>query len=106
MVPEVLKVHGDMEVDAKISKDTCLQISCFSANYRQLTRGQLGISLNQIHWLRNYTAGKLFRIGRFEYMLRPFRGTLTVYRHRDDGTVLALAPDGACYDEGGYEVDK
>lgn len=102
MVPRVLAVHQEMGVGPEVSRETCQQIACFSGNYRRMTRGRLGIPLSQLYWLRHYTAGRLFRIGRFEYMLRQFGANVTVYRHRESGHVLALAPDGVRYNRKGY----
>ena len=50
-----------------------------------------------LYWYRHYLAGVLFRVGRMEYMIKPFRGGVVAYRHRDTGEVVALAEDGVRY---------
>ena len=59
------------------------------------TQGRPGIFNKQYYWFRNYLADNLyFRIGRFEYWLKPFELNFMVFRHRQSGVVLALAGDG------------
>lgn len=102
LVPRVLTLHRQMGVPEDVTRDTCQQIACFSSNYRRMTDGWLGIPIKQLYWLRHYDAGRLFRVGRFEYMLRPFGAAISVYRHRESGRVIALAPDGVRYNREGY----
>jgi hypothetical protein len=102
MVPRARALHRSMGIPEEISRDTCSQISCFVGNYQRMTGKQLGIPLRHLYWLRNYTAGRLFRLGRLEYMFKPFPGGVQVYCHRVTGQVVALAPDGMRYNEAGY----
>ncbi|MBE6381275.1 MAG: hypothetical protein E7047_10145 [Lentisphaerae bacterium] len=48
------------------------------------------------HWMRFFVEGKLFRIGRFEYMIEPLIMKLLphVYKHRSSGRIVALCRDG------------
>jgi hypothetical protein len=106
MVPRVQERHRELGVPEEVSRETCLQVSCFAENYRRGARGQLGIYRQQLYWLRHYPAGRLFRLGRFEYMLQPYRGGVDVYRHRETGDIVALAPAGMRYDADGYALRK
>jgi len=90
-----------MGVSEEITRATCQQIACFAGNYQRATQ-RLGIASRQISWLRHYTAGRLFRIGRMEYMLRPFSGAVQVYRNVNTGAIIALAADGTRYNTAGY----
>lgn len=102
MVPRVRAVHRSMGVPDEVTRETCTEVSCFAGNFHRMTGGRLGIAWNTLGWLRLYPAGKLFRLGRFEYMIQPFRGGVEVYRQRETGAVIALAPDGARYTPEGY----
>jgi hypothetical protein len=104
MVPRIKSIHESMSVPEQVTRDTCSQISCVTGNYRRMTSGRLGVTLNTLHWLRIYAAGRLFRIGRMEYMLGPFPGGPSVYQHHETGETIALASDGVRYDEEGYLV--
>src|SRR5579871_133721 len=104
MVPRVIARHREIGVSEEVGRETCLEVSCFAENYRRGTRGRLGIYRQQLYWLRHYPAGSLFRHGRMEYRLAPYSGGVEVYRHRDTGEVLALAPDGKRFNDEGYAV--
>lgn len=102
MVPRVIEKHQELGVSDEVTRETCLQVRCFAENYRRGRRGLLGVFRPQLGWLRHYTAGRLFRLGRMEYMLQPFNGGVDVYRHAATGEVLALAPDGMRVNGSGY----
>jgi len=42
-----------------------------------------------LYWMRNSATGILYRLGRMEYMHKPFHGQLLTFRHRRSGEVLA-----------------
>ena len=100
--PYVQSVHQKLGVSAEITRATCHQVACFATNYYNMTNGLFGITLNQIYWLRNYTNGQLFRIGRFEYRIRSFGSWLEAYRNKETRQVIALSVDGARYTVDGY----
>jgi hypothetical protein len=104
MVPRTLAVHESLGVPEEVTRETCLQISCFADNYRRGRGGRLGLFRDQLFWARNYTDGKLFRVGRFEYKLEPMEPFVHVFRRRSDGLVAALSEDGRWYDDAGYAV--
>ena len=60
------------------------------------THGRLGYPESGHHWARFYVEGRLFRVGRLEYMIEPapLRFTPAVFRRRSDGKVIALCRDG------------
>ena len=94
MVRRVRGAHAAMGVPDAVTRETCLQLSCFARNYAGMSGGELGVALTQLYWTRHYPACRLFRLGRMEYMIRGFRGSLVGYRHRSSGLVVALAEDG------------
>ena len=102
VVPRVRAVHKTMGVPDEVTRETCTQVSCFAGNYRRMTGGRLGVTRNTLPWLRHYMAGRLFRLGRMEYMIQPYRGGAEVYRNRETGAVIALAPEGVRYNREGY----
>ena len=102
MVPRVRAKHRELGVAEEVTRETCQEIWCFSDNYRRGHDGRVGIPLNQLFWLRLYPAGRLFRVGRFEYKLQPYNGGVEVYRDRETGETIALAPDGMRFNREGY----
>ena len=106
MVRRVASVHVELEIPADVTRATCRQIACFANNYRLGNDGRLGLFRRQLSWLRNYTDGRLFRLGRFEYMLKELDDRLTLFRDRTNGRYLALAAAGGLYDADGFAVSE
>ena len=104
MVPRVIAVHGRLGVAEDVTRATCRQIACFAGNYRGGSQGRLGLFAKQLYWLRHYTDGRLFRLGRFEYMLKTLDVGLHLFRDRQTGRHVALAPAGWTYDGHGYAL--
>jgi hypothetical protein len=71
-------------------------------NYQMLNPGRWGVDLRVVYWLRHDIAGELIRLGRIEYMNRPFTGQIQAFRHRATGETVALAEDGVAYTAEGY----
>jgi len=94
MVPMVREVQKRAGVPEHITRDTCLEVQCFADSFRDAYGGQWGLFPQHLNWLRHYVAGRLHRVGRFEFMIRPFPGSLEAYRHRGTRQVVALADGG------------
>lgn len=97
MVRRTREAHTAMGVPEEVTRATCSQLACYSQNYTRMTGGGVGIALPQIFWTRHYPACRLFRLGRMEYMIRPFRGGVLAFRHRGSGEVVALSEHGTRY---------
>src|SRR5207248_3186864 len=82
------------------------QVSCSAINFHRMTGGRLGVTRNTLAWIRHHVAGRLFRLGRMEYMIQPFRGGVEVYPHCETGEVIALAPEGVRYNPEGFVVPE
>ena len=101
-VPRIRAVHRQLGIPEDVTRDTCRVVGCQNSNYGRLHGGRPGILRKELYWIRNHLTGRLFRLGRFEFMLQPFYGPLVAYRHRSTGRVVALAVDGAWFDADGY----
>lgn len=103
MVPLTRETHAALGVSEETTRQTCREVACFANNHYDWTEGRFwGLIVGQLFWLRHYPAGRLFRLGRFEHMLQPFRGGVVVYRERESGDVVALAEAGGSYNREGY----
>ncbi|MBN2502283.1 MAG: DUF5596 domain-containing protein [Anaerolineales bacterium] len=103
---QVRAFHQAMHIPEAITQATLQQPRCFADNYAKMHSGKLGIPRSQLGWLRHYTREKYFRLGRFEYWLKPhYEHGVHVYRHTTNGRVLAFAPSGARLDDDGYALD-
>jgi len=66
--------------------------------------GQTGLEGRVLrNWLgRTVASGDLYRLGRLEFILKPFDGNIRLYRHKQSGQVQALAEAGVHFTEDGY----
>lgn len=100
-VPEISAAHRKRGVPEDVTRDTCLEIRCFSDNHVRGRGGRPGMYLNQLNWLHHYVHQPYYRLGRLEFWLKPFGGGVRVFRHRRDGHVIALSEDGHKLDREG-----
>ena len=82
MAPRVIEVHRKMGVAEATNRETLSQVSAIAGRYRSMAGGRLGVTLNTIYWMRHYVAGRLFRVGRMEYMIQPWNGGVGAWRRR------------------------
>ena len=90
-VPRMRAVHQQLGISQAITRAACTHYPEWLRIYQEHHNGQCGFLPRVLYWLRNYTEGDLYRLGRFEYMVKPFTGCLVAYRHRQTRTVVALA---------------
>ncbi len=100
-VPRTRAVHARRNVPERITRRCFSHFEESLALYAMHHAGRPGMNPGSLGWLRNHVKGDLFRLGRFEFMLKPFHGRLRAFRRRSDGTVLALAEDGVAFDAAG-----
>ncbi len=102
-IPRLREYHRTIGVPGNITRDTAREAHCFSMNYAMANDGRLGLFYKQYNWFRQYLADNLyFRIGRFEYWLKPFAADFMVFRHRATGRGTALAADGMKVTSAGF----
>lgn len=101
-VPRIRGVHAELGIPDPVSRDTCHHYLEPVRMYRERCAGHSGVQPRALYWWRNHVQGDLYRLGRLEYMLKPFNGGLQAYRHRETGEVVALAADGKWFDPDGF----
>jgi hypothetical protein len=101
-MPHVHAVHQTLGIPASVTHDTCAHIPEPVRVYQDQNGGRFGYYPRSLYWLRNHTKGDLYRLGRFEFMVKPFRGALHAFRHRQTRALLALAADATGFDTQGF----
>lgn len=101
-VPKMRAIQQPNGVPEAITRATCGDIGGAARRYRRLFDGQFGLERWLLPWFRHWADGDIHRLGRFQYMIRPFRGKLEVYRHRQTGWTLALAAEDIRFNREGY----
>ena len=100
-VPLMRRVHDDHDVPAEIVADTVADMRWhFRDNHRR--HGRYGVTSRLADWIRLHVQGRLYNIGRLQFVHEHFGDELIVYRS-DDGKVTALA-DGRPIDPATGEI--
>ena len=104
-IEPIRAIHQKLGIPQDISLDTCGRLYPeIVGRYGDHHDGQVGVWPGTVYWLRHYIRGDLYQVGRLEYMIRPFKGQVQAWRHRQQRTVAALAVDGAVFDAEGLAV--
>lgn len=93
LAPRMRAWHRRFGYPPGITTQTLRQIQDFEINYQRGAGGQ-GIYGHQFVWMSCYLTQPYVRLGRFEYEMHPFSGTIAVWKRGCDGVVLALAGEG------------
>jgi len=101
--PVIRQNYAALGVPEQYALDTVQYLSGAIQEYAAGNDEKLGISGRKLHWFSFYVQGKLFRIGRFEYMIQdPLNYLPAAYRRKSDGKVIALCRNGWQLDKNGY----
>jgi len=100
-VPRTQAVHRRLGIPESIGREGFSHYAESMALHAMQHGEQPGALPGDLTWLRNHIKGDLYRLGRLEYMLRPFGGKLQAWRHRQSGKVVALALAGQRFDAEG-----
>lgn len=93
-IPLWVETHKKMGIPEEYSRDSAKWLKGTLQIYNSAHPNQYGINRVQTYWLRWNVLGKLFRIGRFEYMDKTLpEGMPAIYRHKESRQVVALCPD-------------
>ena len=92
-VPRVEATYAKLGLPPHYALDTVHWLAGAIAEF-EAGHGCPGMSLTKPHWLRYYIEGRLFRVGRFEFMMqKPLAYLPSLWRRKSDGALCALVPD-------------
>ena len=105
MAELVKQAHANMNIDESITRDTC-ELRSSNETHKVGRDGRPGVLIRTLHWLRHYTAGRLFRLGRFTYMLKELTTPIRIYRNRESGKLVLLLPLDVYFNKDGFVVSE
>ena len=101
----VEKTYTQLGIPNEYVLDTLQYTTGAIAEYASGNNGKLGINGRKLHWFRFYIDGKLFRIGRLEFMIQdPLAYLPIAYRRNSDGKVIALCRNGWLLSKDGLQL--
>jgi len=98
-VPRLRALHGARGIPQEVTRATLHDIDVWMRHFRK-NQGYWG--LQNMGWPTNHFAGRLFRLGRLQFMHVQYSGSARAFRHHDTGHVIALWVGGTKVRRDGY----
>jgi hypothetical protein len=98
-VPRLRALHGRRQIPEEITRVTLRDIEIWTRHFRR-EYGYWG--LKNMGWPTNHFAGRLFRLGRLQFMHIDYKGTVRAFVHRQTGRTVALWSGEAKVRRDGY----
>lgn len=90
-LPAARALWDERGVPLAVQVQTLSDLGLWMRHYRA-RKGRWG--MKEFRWLWYHLTGRLYRLGRVQFMAGEFPGDVHVYRRRDSGEVALLARDG------------
>jgi len=103
--PAAGEIYKNLCIPEKIRNETFADLRIWCDFFKQ-TSGVVGITPGILSWSLLYLKGKLFQLGRLQFMPGIFRENIIVLRNMKTGNVQAFATDKISYDATGLIVNK
>jgi hypothetical protein len=107
-LPNASRTYRRIGIRREILLDTMYDISIWMTNYFDVHSAW---GFDQFAWITFHLECKLFRLGRLQFALAPFRWKIMAFRHRSSGHILLLGDptqplraDGYAEGAGGKEI--
>ena len=101
----VEKTYARLGLPPEVAQATLQYTTGAIAEYAAGNDNKLGINGRKLHWFRFYIDGKLFRIGRLEFMIQdPLPYLPIACRRNSDGKVIALCRNGWLLSKDGLQL--
>jgi len=95
-VPKARAFHLSRGIPEQVAMNTYSDTSLWARDYKE-RHGVWGINIHVLPWLFNHLSGELYRLGRLQFMQRPFRQKVRAFRNRISREVMVLSDEGVRY---------
>jgi hypothetical protein len=89
-MPRLKSFYSKFGISNRVFVDTLSGVNVWMDHYRDHHRGAVGFA--HISWLMYHFRGRLFRLGRLEFMRKEFGGEVRAFRNRGGEVMLLLNP--------------
>lgn len=97
-LPGALALHRSRGIPRQVTLDTFRDVAIWIADHRK-KQGFPGFG--QMRWLLNHLSGRLFRLGRLQYIQSPMGTEMRAFRHVGGRLTVAFPAPGSRYREDG-----
>lgn len=102
-LPRIAETHAGLGLDESYLRGIAKWIAGTTSIYGSAHNGLPGTDFRQHHWLKHSIDGRLFRIGRFEFLIHSAPDWVpAIYRNRVSGRIEAFCRDGWNLDDRGF----
>ena len=106
-LPRIAETHARLGLDESYVRGIAKWIAGTTSIYGSAHHGIPGTDFRQHHWLVHSIDARLFRIGRFEFLIHTAPDWIpALYRNRFSGRIEAFCRDGWRLDNDGFRCDK
>lgn len=101
-VPHVSERYQSLGIPQTILADTLSDFRLWMEQHRKRF-GEWGLS--EVGWLIHHLSGRLYKLGRLQYMPIPFTGKIKAFRHRQSGELAVLSGPGVSFRRDGRVME-
>jgi hypothetical protein len=95
-LPMARAFHKSRHVPQQVARDTYSDTWIWAQDFHA-ERGEWGLEPWILPWLHHHLCGDLYRLGRLQFVQRPFRQKLRAFRHATTREVMVLSDGGTRY---------
>jgi hypothetical protein len=95
-IPHVRDLYTRHSIPGNVVSDTLADVGRWAVVHHE-RHGTWGLALGNLNWLTNHLRCEIFQLGRLQFQLGSYHGHVRAFRHRQQGTVVALSEGGLSY---------
>lgn len=100
VLPASLRLYAEKKIPDRIAKETFSDVGRWVAAYGKTHRGSFGF--DRYFWIMHHFCAHLFQVGRLQYETGTFAFPYTLYRNKQDHSLVCLAEKNLQVNESGH----
>lgn len=95
-IPKAANIADENDISESILLDTLGDIGVWARNCKR-DMGEWGLLRNGYGWLENHVNGRLFKVGRLQFIPKTYDWNFRIFRNKNEKNVIALTKDEEDY---------
>ena len=91
-IPKAVQIADENDISESILLDTLGDIGVWAKNCKKNT-GEWGLSSGVCGWLDNHINGRLFKVGRLQFIPKTYDWNFMIFRNKNEKNIIALTKD-------------
>ena len=93
-IPKAVRIADENDISESILLDTLADIAVWVKNFNKRT-GEWGLA--EYRWLENHVNGRLFKVGRLQFIPITYEWNFRVFRNKNENNIIVLTKDEEDY---------